>query len=537
MGQSASSHSGHRTRRPSLKQITFSSMGKRKCNNSKNLSHTFSFPDETLKIEQLNVNIATEEELMTLPGISRNLASNIVSHRQMIGRFNRVEDLALVSGVGAHKLELFKLEVYVPSTSASGTSSRASISMDSVGNSENIVDVNGASIFALQGVPGVNQELASKIVERRLKHGPYRSLDELAKLGGMGKHRFAMIKPYLKINGISNGSVTPTPSNGSSLLPWNGPQASSTPKVNNTSRQTPQINRNKTSLAEIYRNDEDKRSVEFNAGISEDEIWELLSVASPRPSVYPEFSNETFYRSSIRIATWNLTGFNSDKAGNPGVMEVICRTILENRLALLALQEVKSPEALDKLTRELNTPSLKRVRDWRENQRSWRSIHLGAGLAVLWDSNPDKCITLKEQPPATTVLLPVLASCIFHVNKVDLTLINVHVHDMEDNRIIERFTDTKNAIFLGDFTLADDTSNSYNEALKESNTAVYSEKFIYKDKIIWGKGSKKLFNTDLARVVRLGLTHLGIPYGWRWGGPASNHCPIWCEIFTEPIEA
>lgn len=224
-----------------------------------------------------------------------------------------------------------------------------------------------------------SQELASKIVERRLKHGPYRSLDELAKLGGMGKHRFAMIKPYLKINGISNGSVTPTPSNGSSLPTWNGQQASSTPKVNNTSRQTTRINRNKTSPTKMYkfstklhrkfhipwkfassnalrvvdfekvgnvflfcfnryhffnrsyRNDEDKKSVEFNAGITEDEIWELLSVASPRPCVYPEFMDEIFCRSSIRIATWNLTGFNADKAGNPGVMEVICRTILENR--------------------------------------------------------------------------------------------------------------------------------------------------------------------------------------------------------------
>lgn len=103
------------------------------------------------------MNVATEEELMTLPGISRSLAANIVSHRQLIGRFNRVEDLALVSGVGAHKLELFKLEVYVPSASASGTSSRASVSMDSFGNSESVVDVNGASVFALQAVPGVNQ--------------------------------------------------------------------------------------------------------------------------------------------------------------------------------------------------------------------------------------------------------------------------------------------------------------------------------------------------------------------------------------------
>ena len=81
----------------------------------------------------------------------------------------------------------------------------------------------------------------------------------------------------------------------------------------------------------FFNDIEDKKSFEFNAGISEEEIWELLSVASPRPRVPTEFAEDTFDRSSIRLATWNLTGFNSDKASNPGVMEVVCRTILENR--------------------------------------------------------------------------------------------------------------------------------------------------------------------------------------------------------------
>lgn len=110
------------------------------------------------------------------------------------------------------------------------------------------------------------------------------------------------------------------------------------------------------------------------------------------------------------------------------------------------------------------------------------------------------------------------------------------MHESSDNRIIERFANTRNAIFLGDFTLSDESANVYNEALNECNTAVYSDKSLYKDKIIWGKGSKKLFDTGVSRVVRQGLTHLGIPHGWRWGGPASSHCPVWCEIFTEPCE-
>jgi DNA uptake protein ComE-like DNA-binding protein len=37
-----------------------------------------------LQVDQLNVNTASEEELMTLPGITRNIAQNIVEYRQAI---------------------------------------------------------------------------------------------------------------------------------------------------------------------------------------------------------------------------------------------------------------------------------------------------------------------------------------------------------------------------------------------------------------------------------------------------------------------
>jgi hypothetical protein len=38
-------------------------------------------------------------------------------------------------------------------------------------------------------------------------------------------------------------------------------------------------------------------------------------------------------------------------------------------------------------------------------------------------------------------------------------------------------------------------------------------------------------------MVRQGLNHLAIPRGWMWGGPASEHCPVWCEVYTEPVLA
>jgi hypothetical protein len=38
-------------------------------------------------------------------------------------------------------------------------------------------------------------------------------------------------------------------------------------------------------------------------------------------------------------------------------------------------------------------------------------------------------------------------------------------------------------------------------------------------------------------MVRQGLNHLAIPQGWMWGGSASEHCPVWCEVYTEPVLA
>ena len=60
--------------------------------------------------DQLDMNSATEEQLMTLPGINRDMACIIVEHRRQIGVFKKEEDLALVSGVGATKLMLIREE-------------------------------------------------------------------------------------------------------------------------------------------------------------------------------------------------------------------------------------------------------------------------------------------------------------------------------------------------------------------------------------------------------------------------------------------
>ena len=62
-------------------------------------------------IEKLNINQATLAELMTLPGIGQVTAQKIIDFRTTQGFFMKLEDLTLVSGIGAQTFE--KLKRYI----------------------------------------------------------------------------------------------------------------------------------------------------------------------------------------------------------------------------------------------------------------------------------------------------------------------------------------------------------------------------------------------------------------------------------------
>lgn len=57
--------------------------------------------DQTIAEGKLNINLATAEELMLLPGIGEVLAQRILEYWETNGAFSSVEDLLNVSGIGA----------------------------------------------------------------------------------------------------------------------------------------------------------------------------------------------------------------------------------------------------------------------------------------------------------------------------------------------------------------------------------------------------------------------------------------------------
>lgn len=90
-----------------------------------------------------------------------------------------------------------------------------------------------------------------------------------------------------------------------------------------------------------------------------------------------------------------------EKSSNLGVKEVICRTILENRLSIVCIQEIIDPLALHDLCDELNRPRLRRVAEWKPNNRNWKYAMNAScadgqlnGLGFIYDA--DRCDLLRD---------------------------------------------------------------------------------------------------------------------------------------------
>ena len=58
--------------------------------------------------KKVNINTATQEELDTLPGIGPSIASKIIDYREQNGKFNSIEEIKEVSGIGDAKYEKIK---------------------------------------------------------------------------------------------------------------------------------------------------------------------------------------------------------------------------------------------------------------------------------------------------------------------------------------------------------------------------------------------------------------------------------------------
>ncbi len=76
---------------------------------------------------QININTATEEELQTLSGIGESRAKAIIEYRNQKGKFEKIEDIKNVSGIGDALYEKIKSNITVWNIHTSNISSIISL--------------------------------------------------------------------------------------------------------------------------------------------------------------------------------------------------------------------------------------------------------------------------------------------------------------------------------------------------------------------------------------------------------------------------
>lgn len=67
------------------------------------------------------------------------------------------------------------------------------------------LDINRASAGELIAVPGIGQVTADRIVQWRKEHGPFKRVEDLMKVKGIGERSLDKIRPYVKVGDAKGG--------------------------------------------------------------------------------------------------------------------------------------------------------------------------------------------------------------------------------------------------------------------------------------------------------------------------------------------
>jgi competence protein ComEA len=165
----------------------------------------------------VDLNTADKTELLQIPGVGPSLANAILTHRQAVGRFDRVDDLTNVKGVGPKTLDKLRHWVRVgeepdePVASGRGTEppverlerKAASARPPSSGTTKKLevgetVNVNAAPGGELQRLPGVGPALAGRIIAERERR-PFAAAEDLRRVSGIGAKTLEKLRPFVVV--------------------------------------------------------------------------------------------------------------------------------------------------------------------------------------------------------------------------------------------------------------------------------------------------------------------------------------------------
>lgn len=157
--------------------------------------------------QQINLNQADKNTLMTLPGIGPSTADAIISHRQQHGPFPTLESLTSVPGI--KQATLGKLAPYLvvdsvhsPSLPVPQKSQEPEILIRKPSKSLpslKAIPINTATQAEIETLPGIGPVLAKSIIAEREKKR-FDKVEDLRRVSGIGPKRLEQIRDFIWID-------------------------------------------------------------------------------------------------------------------------------------------------------------------------------------------------------------------------------------------------------------------------------------------------------------------------------------------------
>lgn len=141
----------------------------------------YPFFEKKSKVELVNLNEATIEQLEELKGIGFYLASKVVSYRNKLGGFVNLEQLKEIKQLDSSLINVLTKQIFL----------KEHVNLK--------LNINKISSDSLRKHPYISWNLANSIVKLRQKKGEFTSLEQLKESYLMSEDVYIKIVPYLKL--------------------------------------------------------------------------------------------------------------------------------------------------------------------------------------------------------------------------------------------------------------------------------------------------------------------------------------------------
>lgn len=132
------------------------------------------------KIQQLDLNVATEAMLVALPGVGVYTAQKIVAYRERLGGYLHLDQLQEIKGLNIEILEKIRPYFHINTT-------------------VHKIKLNEVSLERLKQHPYLSWNQANSIIKMRMQKGKFSAIDELKESVLIDEETYKKLLPYVSL--------------------------------------------------------------------------------------------------------------------------------------------------------------------------------------------------------------------------------------------------------------------------------------------------------------------------------------------------